>query len=65
MTADMTVAEVARHLGLSRQRIRQLLAAGRIRARKIGRDWVVRRADLERAEPHLHRKDSGPGRGGH
>jgi excisionase family DNA binding protein len=38
---DLSVAEVADRLGLSSGRIRQLVAAGRLPAQRVGRDWVV------------------------
>jgi len=40
--AILTVTEAAAALGLSEQRIRQLLAMGRIvGARRLGRDWAI------------------------
>ena len=36
-----SVRETANRLGISGQRVRQLLAEGRIKGKRIGRDWVV------------------------
>ena len=38
---DLSVAEVAERLGLSPGRVRQLAAAGRLPAQRVGRDWAV------------------------
>ncbi len=43
----LTVEQVARQLGLSEYRIRELIREKQIRAVKIGR-WLVRPKDLER-----------------
>jgi excisionase family DNA binding protein len=39
-------AEAAQLLGISLHRVRALIAADRLPARKLGRDWVIARADL-------------------
>ncbi len=39
-------AEAAGLLGVSLHRVRALIAADRLPARKLGRDWVIARADL-------------------
>ena len=36
-----SVKETATKLGVSDRRVRKLLEEGRIKGRKIGRDWVV------------------------
>ncbi len=36
-----SVKEAAEKLGISDRRVRKLLEEGRIKGRKIGRDWVV------------------------
>ena len=33
-------------LGVNAQRVRQLIAAGRLPAQKVGRDWIIRERDL-------------------
>ena len=52
----LTVEEVASHLGLSEERVRQLIRAGEIKATKIG-GWLVRPEDLNefiRSRTNLH-----------
>lgn len=36
-----TVKEAAKELGISEQRVRRLLAEGRIKGKKLGGTWVV------------------------
>jgi len=43
----LTTAEAARELGVTEQRIRQLAAAGEIKAEKHGRDWMIDAASVE------------------
>jgi excisionase family DNA binding protein len=44
----ITTSEAAEELGVTVGRIRQLLGTAQLPGRKLGRDWVIRRADLER-----------------
>lgn len=44
----MNTKEAAARLGLSIPRVKQLIRAGRLKATKVGRDWVIDSADLER-----------------
>lgn len=44
----MTTQEAATFLGLSAATLRQQIANGSLRATKRGRDWWLRRAELER-----------------
>ena len=37
----ITTVEAARRLGITRQRVLELLRTGRIKASKFGRDWMV------------------------
>jgi excisionase family DNA binding protein len=46
----MAVGEAAVRLGLSEPRVRQLLAAGRLAGRRLGRSWLVDDADVARLE---------------
>ena len=46
--AWMSTQEAATALGVSPGRVRQLLLAGQLPGEKLGRDWMIRRADLER-----------------
>lgn len=40
------IPEAAKQLGISRQTLWRHVAAGRLPATKVGRDYVIRRADL-------------------
>jgi excisionase family DNA binding protein len=42
---DFTTAEAGRTLGFSASRVRQLIAEGRLQARRPGRDYIL--SDLE------------------
>jgi excisionase family DNA binding protein len=46
-TPDTTTGEAARVMGISERRVRQLAAAGRLIARKRGRDWLIDRQSAE------------------
>jgi excisionase family DNA binding protein len=48
MKGWMSTGEAARSLGVSPNRIRQLVSSGQLPASRIGRNWVIRRADVER-----------------
>ena len=52
----LTTREVAKELGLSVQRVKQLIYAGRLPAEKLGRDWMIQGEDLKLVE------DRKPGR---
>jgi excisionase family DNA binding protein len=39
--------EAAKELGISNIRVRVLIRDGRLPAQKIGRDWIIRRSDLD------------------
>ena len=49
--------EASKQLNVNVQRVRQLIAAGRLPAQKIGRDWVIREKDLAKV---AHRKHGRP-----
>ncbi len=42
----MTTAEAASILGVTPTRIRAMIAAGRLKAKRVGRDWLITRAEL-------------------
>lgn len=42
----LTTIDVARRLGITRQRALALIHAGRLPAHRVGRDWFVRERDL-------------------
>ncbi len=43
---EVSVGQAADALGVSERRVRQLILAGRLRARKVGREWLVDGASL-------------------
>jgi excisionase family DNA binding protein len=43
---NLTVSQAAARLGLSRCRIRQLIAAGRLKAEHFGHQWLIHEEDL-------------------
>lgn len=43
----LTLGEAADRSDVSASRLRRLAKAGTLRARRVGRDWVVARSDLE------------------
>lgn len=44
----MTTAEVAERLGIAEGTVRVQIAKGKLRARKVGRDWNITPAEVER-----------------
>ncbi|MDE0320606.1 MAG: helix-turn-helix domain-containing protein [Acidimicrobiaceae bacterium] len=42
------IASAARHLDVSARRVHQLVAAGQLSGRRIGRSWVLDRAEVQR-----------------
>lgn len=55
---EITVREAARRLGVSEGRVRQILVAGDLRARRMGRAWLVDGDDVGRLQGQRRR----PGR---
>ena len=53
----MTTAEAAVVLSVTVRRVRQLIAAGRLRAEKVGRDWSIAPEALEAVK---HRRAGRP-----
>ena len=45
--ADVTTKEAAEMLGVSERRVGQMLAAGALTGRKVGRSWLVDRGSVE------------------
>lgn len=43
----LTTKEVAERLGVTVKRVQQLIAAGRLPAEKMGRDYFIKEADLK------------------
>lgn len=50
-TENITTNEAASVLGVSRQRVLQLIQDGRLKAEKFGNVYMIRRGDLDRIEP--------------
>ena len=60
----MTTSQVAEALNVSDARVRRLLLDGALKGEKIGRDWIVRRKDLDAyRERILQEAQSGRKRG--
>lgn len=60
--AMIPTAQAARELGLqSDSRVRQLIAEGKLVATKLGRDWLIKRSDLDavRERPKAGRPSRG------
>jgi excisionase family DNA binding protein len=49
--------KAAEILGINDSRVRQLILSGRLPAKKIGRDWIIREKDLEKV---INRKPGRP-----
>jgi excisionase family DNA binding protein len=54
----MTLKEAAERLGLTPDTLRQQIAAGKLRARKVGRDWTVQPKEVEKYRKE-HRRHAG------
>lgn len=52
----LTTTQAAAQLGISVRGVQALIASGTLRATRLGRDWAIRPADVERARGR-------PGRG--
>jgi excisionase family DNA binding protein len=50
-TTMLTTAQVAAILQVTRRRVQAIIAAGRLPARKLGRDWLIEPADLAAYRP--------------
>lgn len=47
-TGRVSITEAAEMLGISRQRVHTLITEGKLKAERIGTQWSIRRADVER-----------------
>jgi len=56
----MTLIEAAAILGVTAATLRQQIARGALKARKVGRDWQVSAREVERYRVE-HRQDRGQG----
>jgi excisionase family DNA binding protein len=52
LTKFVSVTEAAEIRGVSRQAVLKAIAAGRLRAAKVGNQWVIERKDLASFTPH-------------
>ena len=43
----ITSKEASEELGVTVRRVLALIQAGKLKAHKLGRDWVIRRSDLD------------------
>lgn len=55
----MTLKEAAQLLGVHPDTLRQQVHAGALKARKVGRDWTVTRAEVERYRKESRRGNAG------
>jgi excisionase family DNA binding protein len=56
----LTTREAAQRLGLKTTgAVRQLILADRLKAQKLGRDWFIEEAEIERFE-NIHRSPGRP-----
>lgn len=57
----MTLGEAARELGISAGTLRNQVLAGKLKAEKVGKFWVVRPREVERYRAeHLGQRKGGP-----
>ena len=56
----LTTAEAARELKVTGARIRQLAAAGEIKAEKHGRDWMIDAESVENRRKAMEQKKREP-----
>jgi excisionase family DNA binding protein len=52
----MTLTEAAASLGVTAATLRQQIAKGKLKARKVGRDWSVSKAAIEKYRSSSKRK---------
>ena len=50
-TVDLTTEQTAKELGVSPRRVRQYIERGRLKAKKIGRDYLIDRRSLAAFRP--------------
>lgn len=48
---DLTTEQAARELGVSTRRVRQYIEEGRLKAKKIGRDYIINSRSLAAFKP--------------
>jgi excisionase family DNA binding protein len=48
MRTDVTIREAALTIGVGVRRLYQLIAEGKLKARKVGRDWLLTEREVDR-----------------
>ena len=60
----LTTRQVAEQLSISTRRVQALIASGRLKARRIDRDWLIDPADLDAVRDRPQGWPKGRPRGG-
>ena len=58
---ELTTQQVAQRLGITPRRVRALITAGRLKAKKIGRDYLIDSRDLAKFTPLPPGRPAGKG----
>jgi excisionase family DNA binding protein len=58
---ELTTEQVAERLGITPRRVRALITAGRLKAKKIGRDYLIDSRDLAKFTPLPPGRPAGKG----
>jgi len=58
---ELTTEQVAERLGVTPRRVRALITAGRLKAKKIGRDYLIDSRDLAKFTPLPPGRPAGKG----
>jgi len=58
---ELTTDQVAERLGITPRRVRALITAGRLKAKKIGRDYLIDSRDLAKFTPLPPGRPAGKG----
>lgn len=58
---QLTTEQVAQRLGVTPRRVRALVTAGRLKAKKIGRDYLIDSRDLAKFTPLPPGRPAGKG----
>jgi excisionase family DNA binding protein len=64
MQKPISTTQAAQMLGVSTRRVIALIHSGRLRAKKFGRDWMIRTADLDKIWESRDRTAGRPPKGG-
>ena len=58
-TMEVTTAQAAERLGIPPRRVRALITAGRLKAKKIGRDYLIDTRQLDKFTPRPSGRPAG------